>query len=145
MEKWAVVRWSRDLRFTAETGAGGELELDSQGALRPKELLLVGQAGCTGMDVAAILQKMRAPVDRLEVTSTGTETEEHPKIFHTITVTYRCWGPAGIKDQLLRAVELSWAKYCGVTHMLNKAARMRYRVELNGEAVAEREGFEAAE
>lgn len=139
MEKTAVVRLVDGLRFVAETGSGHRLEIDGPGpeatGPRPKELLLVAQAGCTGMDVAAILAKMRAPCDRLEVEARGTEAPDHPKVFTDVEVVYRCWGPPETRDKLVRAVELSLTKYCGVSHMLGKAARMRHRVEFNGEVI----------
>lgn len=134
-------RWVEGFHFEAETGTGFRVAIDGPGEAprgpRPKEYLLVALCGCTGMDVASILQKMRVPVTSLEVQAEGEEAPDHPKRLTAIQVVYRVAAPEADRDKVLRAVQLSWDKYCGVTHTLNKAARMTYGVELNGQVVAE--------
>lgn len=131
----AGLKWVEGLHFAAQTPDGQHLHLDSQHGLLPKELLLYTLSGCTGMDVAAILHKMRAEFSTLEVSAQGSVADEHPRVFRTIEVLYRMQGPPEVKDKFLRAVELSWTRYCAVTHMLKQAAAMRYQVELNGEVI----------
>lgn len=137
MDTWnarAIARWTEGLRFSATAPSGTPVELrggDDPG-LQPKELLLVGLCGCTGMDVASILQKMRAPYETLEVWADAKISDEHPKIYTDIRVTYRVAAPVETKEKLERAVELSWTRYCGVTAMLSQAARMTYQIDFNG-------------
>lgn len=141
--KQAVTRWSGGMAFTSATGSGHSIPLDAapdvggeNSGPRPKELLLTALGGCTGMDVVSILSKMRAPFDRFEVHAEGDESESHPKVLTEIRVTYRLWGQPEALAKFQKAVELSWTKYCGVTHMLRQAARVSYRMEFNGEPVA---------
>lgn len=141
MGKLVTARRIAGLHFAVETGSGHRLDLDGPGepaaGPRPKELLLAALCGCTGMDVASILQKMRVAYERFELAAEGTAAEEHPRIYTDIALVYRLWGPGLDPEKVRRAVELSWTKYCAVTHMLNKAARMSYQVELNGERIAQ--------
>lgn len=134
MDARAVARWTEGLSFSAMAPSGTPVELRAgeDPGLRPKELLLVGLCGCTGMDVASILQKMRAPYETLEVLADAKISLEHPKIYTDIVVTYRVKAPEETKEKLERAAELSWTRYCGVTAMLSKAARMSYQIEFNG-------------
>src|SRR5579885_458294 len=81
------------MSFTVQCGSGHTVVLDAaeQGGgqntgFRPMEMLLVGLAGCTGMDVISILRKKRQQVTHYEVHVTGTRAEEHPMVFVGITV-----------------------------------------------------------
>jgi putative redox protein len=134
------VRWVEDHRFVATTGSGFSLVLDNPhreggAAASPMELLLVSLAGCTGVDVVAILDKMRQPLERFEVEVEGLRADEHPRIYTVLDVVYRAWGDID-PNKLLRAVELSEGKYCSVSEMLRPASRINVRVELNGDPVA---------
>lgn len=142
MIKQALTRWTGNMAFTASTGSGHDIPLDAApevggngGGPRPKELLLVALGGCTGMDVVSVLNKMRAPYDRFEVHTEAGESDTHPRVLTDIRVVYRLWGPQPTLEKLLRAVDLSWTKYCGVTNMLNKATQVTYTVEFNGAEV----------
>jgi putative redox protein len=86
--------------------------------IRPKELLLLSLIGCTGSDVASILNKMREPYTRFEVVLDGEMTDQHPKVYSKLHITYKVWGE-GIKgSNLQKAIQLSSQTYCGVTAML---------------------------
>ncbi len=103
------------------------------GASRPKELLLMALAGCTSSDVVSILRKKRVNLRGYEVTVTGHESEEHPKVFTDIHVEYVVYGD-GIKcEDVERAIELSTTKYCSVSAMLKPSVTIThsYRVEQN--------------
>ena len=133
------VRWVEDHRFVATTGSGFSLVLDNPhreggAAASPMELLLVSLAGCTGVDVVAILEKMRQPMQRFEVEVEGRRADDHPRIYTEVDVVYRAWGEVTPK-KLLKAVELSEGKYCSVTEMLRPTAKINIRVELNGETI----------
>jgi len=89
---------------------------------RPKALLLSGLAGCTGMDVASILGKMKMPYDSFAVEVDAETTDEHPKVYKTITVRYIFTGDELDRSKIEKAVKLSQEKYCGVNAMLGKTA-----------------------
>jgi putative redox protein len=84
----------------------------------PKTLLLTALTGCTGMDVASLLPKMRVPFDSLVIEARAEVTEEHPKVYKSIQLTYRISGKGIREDKVREAITLSQEKYCGVTAML---------------------------
>ncbi len=98
---------------------------------RPKELLLLALAGCTGSDVASILAKKRVALDGFDMEITAQETEEHPKVFESMHVEYVFRGRDIDPKDVERAIELSLTKYCGVTAMFRKAMSVThgYRIE----------------
>ncbi len=96
----------------------------------PMELLLMSIAGCSGMDIVAILKKMQVKVQRFETTVEGERSNDHPRVFKDIEVVYMFWGDALPEDKLQRAVQLSMGKYCSVANMIDKAANLTYRIEI---------------
>ncbi len=103
----------------------------SDAAIRPKELLLLSLAGCTGSDVASIMTKMREPFTRLEVHVDAEMTETHPKVYSSIHLTFKVWGD-GIKEaNLQKAMQLSSEVYCGVTAMLKDSVKITDSYEIN--------------
>jgi putative redox protein len=111
----------------AKSEHGGE----GRGAT-PKEVLLASLAGCTAMDVIAILRKMRQEPTTFAVRAEGTPTDgPHPRTLVDLVVTYEVTGEVA-PDRLWRAVRLSQDTYCGVSAMLRKHTPLRARVLLNG-------------
>lgn len=96
----------------------------------PKRLLLVGLIGCTGIDVAAILKKMRVIYDDLTIEAETHLTDEHPKVYENIHLVYKFKGENLPLDSINKAVQLSMNKYCGVSAMLAKATPITYEVVL---------------
>jgi putative redox protein len=94
----------------------------------PKALILASLGGCSGMDVVSILAKMRVIPETFSMTITGELTEEHPKIYHTITMVYHFKGKDLPMDKLEKAINLSQERYCGVGAMLGKAAKIITRI-----------------
>jgi putative redox protein len=92
----------------------------------PKELVLSGLCGCTGMDVIAILSKMRSLPKEFRIEAEATQTEDHPKVFNKIHLKYYAKGVD--KEKFEKAVKLSQEKYCGVSEMLRKTAQITYEV-----------------
>ena len=95
---------------------------------RPKPLLLVSLGGCTGMDVVSILKKMRVDFQGLNVEVEGELTNEHPMYYHTINIRYLFKGKDLPMDKLEKAVSLSQERYCGVTAMLLKVAKIEHEI-----------------
>ncbi|MGK5089733.1 OsmC family protein [Bdellovibrionota bacterium FG-2] len=101
----------------------------------PKELVLAGLAGCTGMDVAYVLNKMRAEFSGISIDADAQTTKGEPSVFDTVHLIYNVTSPSLPEDKLMRAVELSQTKYCGVSAMIAKSARINYEVRLNGKTI----------
>lgn len=125
------------MRFQGESGSGHTLAMDAEehaggenAGFRPMELLLVGLAGCTAMDVIAILRKKREDVTDYEVRVTGERAEEHPKVYTNVTVTHIVTGHNVRPESVARAVELSETKYCGASATLSKAGRVEHKFEI---------------
>jgi len=97
---------------------------------RPKPLLLAALAGCSGMDVISILEKMRVDYDNFTVITDGELTEEHPKYYHKIHLTYQFKGKNLPKDKIEKAINLSLDRYCGVYAMLKKAANITFEIKI---------------
>jgi putative redox protein len=134
----AKVQWMGGLTFAGKADSGHWTVMDTEesvggadGASKPLELVLMGLGGCTGMDVASILQKMRVPLDRFEIALSADRSEEHPKVFTRITVEYRLWGADVPAEKVERAIELSRTSYCSVSAMLSKAASLEFKYRIN--------------
>ena len=115
---------------------------DDAGA-RPMELLLMGLAGCTGMDVISILRKKRVAVEGFEIRAHGDRREEHPKAFTNIEIEYIFIGCDLPRHHLERAVELSQEKYCGAAATLRAAATISHRITIREPEEAETEQVRA--
>lgn len=107
----------------------------SNAGARPKELLLLALAGCTGSDVASILGKMRIPLKKFQVDVEAEISDDHPKVYTRIEVIYRFWGEDLDRSKLEHAIELSETRYCGVSAMLRPAVALSSRCEINPEDV----------
>lgn len=95
---------------------------------RPKQLLLAGLIGCTGIDVMSILDKMKVQVDDCRIEVLADITEEHPKVYKDIHLIYRFKGKDLPRKNLEKAVALSQEKYCGVSAMLQKVTSVTYEI-----------------
>ena len=96
----------------------------------PKSLLLSGLAGCSGIDVVDLLQKMRVIFSELSIDAEAELTEEHPKVFKDILVTYTIRTDPSNEDKVKKAIDLSLEKYCGVSAMLTKNSAIHYKLQL---------------
>lgn len=95
-------------------------------ATRPKELVLLGLAGCTGSDVVSILKKKRVGLDRLEINVSAEERDEHPRMYASIHMEYVFHGDGLRPQDLERAIELSETTYCSVSAMLKPAVTITH-------------------
>jgi putative redox protein len=96
----------------------------------PKPLMMVSLGGCTGMDVASLLKKMRVEVEQINVKVEGEITEEHPKHFTSMHIIYEFKGRDLPLDKIERAVELSQNRYCGVSESYRKVMKLTYEIRL---------------
>ena len=129
-----IVSWKKEGLLLEGVTAHGRVDMASglddpgQGAT-PMELLAVALAGCTGMDVVSILQKMRQPLEGLRVEVLGEKADEHPKRFVSLEVVYYLKGALDEK-KVQRAIELSETKYCSVAATLRPAVSISSRYVL---------------
>lgn len=129
--------WQGDMSFDVEL-QGHHFVVDADESVggkdqgpRPKALLLSGLAGCTGMDLVAILNKMQMPFDRFSITVAGETGNAHPKVYETVHVVYSFWGDSLDEVKIRKAVDLSTEKYCGVIATLRHTAELEFEVQLN--------------
>lgn len=133
------VDWNEDLSFLTEID-GHKFFLDADDEFggknlgpRPKKLLLSALAGCTGMDVVSMLKKMRLNPFTYEMTVEGYPTKDYPVHYHKIILNLLFKGKDLDVDKIKKAVNYSRTKYCGVSHMLGKAAKIEYVLNINDE------------
>ncbi|MGI1658721.1 MAG: OsmC family protein [Desulfitobacterium sp.] len=125
------------MAFEGMGHSGENVKISSSTALSeflgtsPMELLLMGVAGCSGIDIVSILEKMRVNYEKFEISVDGQRAEEHPKVFTNIQVVYQFWGNDLPEDKIRRAIDLSFDKYCSVIHTVNKVAQVSYTFEIN--------------
>lgn len=105
------------------------IEVDGNG-FSPKALLLTGLAGCSGIDLVDLMEKMRVPHGGVEIVARTEQTEEHPRVFKDIHVVYRVKTGEENRDKVKKAIDLSLEKYCGVAAMLAKNSKIDYTIEL---------------
>jgi len=124
--------WIDEQRFAAEASSGHSLVVDGdkKTASSPMELVLIGLCGCTGYDVASILRKKREPFTKLEVRAEAERAAEPPTVYISIKLVYRVEGKVSRKA-LEDAVRLSEEKYCSVSAMLRKTAKITTEIEIH--------------
>ncbi len=130
------IDWQREMMFKTELD-GHTLVLDaspevggSNNGPRPKPLMLVALAGCTGMDVVSILKKMRVDYEGLRIWVEAELTEEHPKFYSTMKVIYEFKGKDLPYEKLEKAVKMSEEKYCGVSALYRKAIPVEAEIRI---------------
>jgi putative redox protein len=133
----AQVIWKQGMSFDGKAASGFTLPLGTDIAsggendgFRPLELLGVGLAGCTGMDVISILKKKQQEVTAFEVKVHADRADEHPRVFTHMTVEYVVTGKSIDPTAVDRAVELSVTKYCSAMAMLKKAVEIEHKVTI---------------
>jgi putative redox protein len=124
-----TTRWNTEHHFTSVLDEIAiELDGNRQKGFGPKALLLSGLAGCSGIDVVDILEKMRVEFSDLIIDVEAEQTEEHPKVYKDITITYKIKTAIENEDKVGKAIELSLGKYCGVAAMLRKNSTLNYKL-----------------
>jgi putative redox protein len=127
----ASAMWTNDDRFVGQASSGHALVVDAgseKSASSPIELVLVALCACTASDVVGILRKKREPFSSLEVRATAERAETFPKVYTGIRLIYRVGGNVTHKA-MEDAVRLSKEKYCSVSAMLEKTAKIEFEIE----------------
>ena len=137
MKEEVNVSWNDKMSFTADIN-GHKIVIDAVDEVggenkgpRPKPFMLAALGGCTGMDVVSILKKMRVELDNFNVKVEADLTEEHPKHFYKMHVTYEFWGKDLPMDKIEKAVNLSEERYCGVSESYRKSMELTSEIVIH--------------
>jgi len=132
-----TVQWKENMNFVGMPASGFPIQMDSDSyfggtnqGVRPMEMIALGLAGCTAMDVLSILQKKRQNVTSFEVRVDAPRSTDHPSVYTSAVISYRVTGKDLNETAVLRAMELSFTKYCPVQKMLDGAFPMDLRYEI---------------
>ena len=133
----AAVQWKENMTFIGTPDSGFSVQMDADSSfggtnqgIRPMEMVALGLASCTGMDVISILRKKRQQVTQFEVRVNAPRSAEHPKVFTRALITYLVAGTDIDEAAVLRSIELSMTKYCPVQVMLSQAFPMELHYEI---------------
>lgn len=127
----AKVLWTDDERYIGEASSRHAVVMDAgkeKTASTPIELVLIALCGCTASDVIGILRKKREPFTSLEVSAEGERAQGYPAVYTEIKLRYRVGGKVSRKA-VEDAVKLSKEKYCSVSAMLAKTAKITFEIE----------------
>ena len=136
--KIKLKRLNEDFHFQATNERGHQIEIDSRKefggndlAPSPMELLLMGVAGCSSIDIISILKKQRQNITNYFAEVEGERVQiEEAKPFKAITVTVYLEGDID-EEKAAKAAQLSFEKYCSVSKTLEPTATIKYKVVVN--------------
>ena len=128
-------KWNENMSFIAQAddhmvNMDASPPLGKNWAPTPKQLLLAGICGCTGMDVVALLKKYKQPLETFQVEAVAEARSGYPAIFKEVKLVFKFTG-ASDSARVLEAVMLSQTKYCSVSAMVAASVPISYTVELN--------------
>lgn len=123
--------WQKNLLFKSDNPLGNTLLMDTskegggnEVGLSPKALMLSSLAGCSGLDVISILDKMKVAIDNFDIKIEAELTNKHPKTYKKIHVAYHFYGDNLNEEKINKAIKLSVEKYCGVMEMFRQFAEI---------------------
>jgi len=124
-------KWLGNMAFESNNPSGHNFKIDiakedggDSSGMRPKALMLSSLAGCSGLDVASLMKKMKLEVDDFHIETIANLTDEHPRYYDHVKVEYHFHGANLDEKKLQRAVDLSIEKYCGVMEMFRRFAKL---------------------
>lgn len=136
----AQASWIDGERFAVQASSGHAFIVDADRtrntAPGPMELVLIGLCACTSTDLVTILTKKRERFTGIHVRAEAERAKESPTVYETIKLVYRVSGPVSRKA-VEDAVRLSKEKYCSVSAMLQKTAKITFEIELDGAAAGQ--------
>lgn len=117
------------LNFLGQDTKGNQIPMGGSD-VSPSQMMLLGLAGCTGMDVVSILQKKRQVVSGVEVQVTGYNPDEYPKPYQVIELKFIVKGENLDPKAVERAIDLSESKYCVVGQTLQNKVEIKTSFEV---------------
>ncbi|MDR2222458.1 MAG: OsmC family protein [Flavobacteriaceae bacterium] len=135
MSHKVTTTWIENMQFESTNPSGETMRIDAgvenggdNKGFRPKALMLSALAGCSGLDIAHLIKKMRLDVVDFKIETEGLLTDTDPALYHTVIVEYHFYGPNLDEAKLKKAVDLSVEKYCGVMAMFEKFAKVETNI-----------------
>ena len=133
------VKWIDGLLMVGKSDSGHAIVMDGPPEIggenlgvRPMEMLLLGMAGCTIIDVVSTLNKMREDVVDCQTQVSADRAEEYPKVFTNIHVHFILRGKQLNPSKVDKAIKLSAEKYCSASIMIGKTANITHDYEIIG-------------
>jgi putative redox protein len=127
-----IVEYTGGMAFIGRGASGHDVHMDAgegsggaDSAARPVEVLLSSLGGCTGMDVISVLRKKKTEPTSLKIEIDDERAPEYPKVITKIHLTYRVIGDVP-EENLVKAIELSLAKYCPIANTLGGVSEITY-------------------
>ena len=140
MKNLVTTKWLGGMAFESDNPSGHTIKIDvdaenggENSGLRPKALMLSSLAGCSGLDVASLIKKMKLEVRAFEIQTEANLTDEHPKFYDAVTISYHFFGSNLVEDKLQKTVDLSVERYCGVMEMFRKFAKLEIKTVFHHE------------
>lgn len=137
-----TTKWTQKSQFETDNPSGYKFTMFDKSqdngdvvGFAPKALMLSSLAGCSGLDVVSLLEKMRAEVAEFYIEVSGELTDEHPKYYHKVKVDYHFSDVNLQEDKIQKAVNLSVTKYCGVMEMFRRFATVETEIHLHKKEV----------
>ena len=131
------VNWVDGMLMVGKSHSGHSITMDGPSEIggenlgvRPMEMLLLGVAGCTMIDVVTTLKKMRQNLSHLETKVNAERAENHPKVFTDIHIQFELKGKDLDSKKVEKAILLSAEKYCSASIMLGKTATITHDFEI---------------
>ncbi|NQX86979.1 MAG: OsmC family protein [Flavobacteriaceae bacterium] len=138
MSNKIITVWRGGMTFESDNPSGQTVlmdtsipERDTRDGLSPKAMMLSSLAGCSGLDVVSILDKMKVNNYDFKMEVEGELTKEHPKYYHTVTLDYHFTGNDLNQVKIKKAVDLSIEKYCGVMEMFRRFAQINTNIHFH--------------
>jgi putative redox protein len=131
------VNWVDGMLMVGKSHSGHSITMDGPHEIggenlgvRPMEMLLLGVAGCTMIDVVSTLKKMRQDLTQCETKVNAERANDHPKVFTDIHIQFILKGKDLDQNKVEKAITLSAEKYCSASIMLGKTASITHDFEI---------------
>ena len=133
-----TTHWRGNMVFESDNPRWPSIMMDASksfggtnSGMAPKAMMLSSLAGCSGLDIISILNKMKVKIDDFKMEVVGELTQEDPKYYHTVTVDYHFYGKNLKENKIKKAVDLSVDKYCGVMEMFRRFAKINTIIHIH--------------
>ena len=137
MSAQITLDWKKDSTFETQMD-GHTVTIDTSkedggtgSCVRPKALMLVALAGCSGVNVISLFKKMRIGFEKLSIDVKAETTDTVPMLYSAFFITFHVTGKAEESARIEKAIRLS-QEYCGVSAMMKKIGPVTHRILLNG-------------
>jgi len=138
MSHKTTTHWKGGMLFESDNPSGKSVSMDTvvdgqneRFGLSPKAMMLSSLAGCSGVDIVEILEKMKVLDYKLSIDVEAQLTDEHPKYYHKVHVDYHFYGQELNLKKIYKAVTLSVDKYCGVMEMFRQFSTVSTEIHIH--------------